>query len=100
MSRILILGGGYGGLRAATVLASRLHRSWSIEMIEPRAHHELLTRLPEVAAGELNGARARIPYVYILPERVRRLAETVHEIDPSRMTVWTKSGSLQAEYII
>ena len=56
--RILVLGGGYGGVEAAKVLAHKVgtRRDIDITLIDKNADHTLMTELHEVAGGRVDPA--------------------------------------------
>ena len=60
--RIVILGGGYGGVLTAKKLARKLKKDQNIEimLIDKKPYHTLLTELHEVAAGRVEEDSIRI----------------------------------------
>ncbi|HSV28252.1 MAG TPA: nucleotide-disulfide oxidoreductase, partial [Candidatus Omnitrophota bacterium] len=65
--RVLVLGGGFGGMFAARRL-SRLPRDQvCVELVDDNNYFVFQPLLPEVAAGTLNAADAVTPFRVLLP---------------------------------
>ena len=64
--KILILGGGYGGLRAAITLQEQLKAQAEITLISKHDYHYQTTLLHKVAIGTLSARKARIYFRKIL----------------------------------
>ncbi len=71
--RILILGGGYGGLNVALELERRLSRSpdrdWEIVLVDRYRYHQHIILLHEVAANSIAPRDAIVPFSRLLRGR-------------------------------
>ncbi len=90
--RVLIIGGGYGGLYAAKALAG-----WDVEvtLVDRRNHHLFSPLLYQVATGALAPSDIAQPLRLILrrQENTRVLLAEATEIDPQARTVRLGDGS-------
>jgi NADH dehydrogenase len=93
-TRIVILGGGFGGLYAAIELEKRLGRRRDVEItLVNRENFFLFTpMLHEVAAGDLDLATIVNPVRKLLP-RVQFFCGEVHSIDLQRRVVNVSHGA-------
>ncbi len=65
--RVLILGGGFGGMFAASALARMPSGLVEVELVDEHNYFVFQPLLPEVAAGTLNPADAVTPFRHLLP---------------------------------
>lgn len=99
--KILILGGGSGGLVAANKLAKTLKDSAEITLIDKNPYHEFMPSYPWVALGFKEPDDIRRPLNLIEKRGVRYINDTVVEIIPSKNLVKTsKNGDLNYDYLI
>jgi len=100
---IVVLGAGYGGLRAALDL-DRLTvgmRSMAITVIDRNLAHELVVELHELAVGRVSEQRLRLPLNRLLSgRRVQLLTGTVHACDLAHRTITMDNGILQYDHLI
>ena len=91
--RILILGGGFGGVYAAMALGRRLGRDPGVEITLVNRENYLVFQplLPEVIAGSIGILHPIIPIRRLCP-RVRLYTREVEEIDLHSRTVITSPG--------
>ncbi len=91
MARVVIVGAGFAGYRAAQSLRRRLGEQAEIVLIDPTDYFLYLPLLPEVAGGVLDPRRVAVSLTATLPgvrltlgtaERVDLAARTVHYVDP------------------
>jgi NADH dehydrogenase len=98
--RILVLGAGYGGLRAALDLAlgNRRHGLGAqVTLLDRSPHHQLITRLHRVATGGESARSAQLPIASLLPAgAVEILCGEVERIDPEGRFV--EAGDLALSY--
>lgn len=66
IKKILIIGGGYGGLKVALGLQKKLKAKADITLISKHDYHYQTTLLHKVAIGTLSSRKARIYYRKIL----------------------------------
>ena len=83
--RILIVGGGYGGLKTALTLQKR-HTKADITLISKHDYHYQTTLLHKVAVGTLSERKAKIFYRTLLKE-VKFIKDKVMEICPEENKV-------------
>lgn len=51
MKKIVVLGGGYAGLKTVVALQKKLKRQVEITLVDRNSYHYETTRLPEIATG-------------------------------------------------
>ncbi len=73
--KVLIIGGGFGGVFAAKHLGQLAKNTLQVELISERNYFVFQPLLPEVAAGILNAQDAVTPLRMLLPDIRVRLAE-------------------------
>ena len=97
--RVVIIGGGFGGLSATRALAREPVR---ITLIDRANHHLFQPLLYQVATGALSPAEIAGPIRAILREQ-RNVNVVMHEvlaIDPISRQIQFKGGSLGYDYLI
>lgn len=101
--RIVVAGGGFGGLYAASYLArSELaEQGATVTLVDRKNHFTFTPLLAEVAAGALG--REHVTYSYrVLGRRYgfsfRR--DAVRGLDPARSVVHTATGDLEYDYLV
>ena len=97
--RVVIVGGGFGGLYAARALATAPVR---ITVVDRRNHHLFAPLLYQVATAVLSPADIASPIRAILrrQENVSVLLAEVTDIDPAARQVVTADGRLPYDYLI
>ncbi len=96
---ILILGAGYGGLRAALDLAD-FQRNGELEgatitVVDKNDYHQVITWLHEVAAAKIVPDKARIPFDRLFTDGTIKIVKgTVRGIAPREQCVMTEEGEL------
>lgn len=100
--RILILGGGYGGLRVALTLQETLGENEAqITLINKHDYHYQTTLLHKVAIGTLSARKARIYYRKILnPRKITFIKEKVLEIHPTEKRVICSRSGYCYDYLV
>lgn len=93
MKKIIIIGGGFGGVFAAKRLLKTLPKSMpsEIELISMRNYFVFQPLLPEVSSGIINPHDAVSPLRTLLPKVKHRLAE-VRQINPKEKTIDVLQG--------
>lgn len=91
MAKILILGGGFGGLNAAKALGNSKHEVW---LIDKTNHHLFQPLLYQVASAALSPGDIAIPIREILSpyENITVLMGEVTAIDKQKQIVVLKNG--------
>lgn len=100
MPAVCILGGGYAGVRVARELAGRLDSAWTITLVDRGQCHQLITRLPEVVAGKIEGAEACLPFSRVLPRRVQFRLADVLGVDLKGCRVDTSEGTIRPDFLV
>lgn len=90
-TKIIIIGGGFGGVFAAKEIHKKGGKAFDIELISERNYFVFQPLLPEVAAGTINAQDAVTPLRLLLPNTRMRLAD-VKAIDHTRQTVTILQG--------
>ena len=75
MKKILILGGGFGGVYFANKLKKKKSKSFEIQLISNNNYFVFQPLLPEVASGALNASDAVVPLRELLNGIKIRIAE-------------------------
>ncbi|HEX6971832.1 MAG TPA: FAD-dependent oxidoreductase, partial [Limnochordia bacterium] len=101
MERVVVLGGGFGGLRAAQRLARRTKRDdMEIVLIDRSAYHTLRPKLPQAIGGRIACA-VHLPFTEVLAGTgIRFIQADITAIDPDRRRVAWKDGELEADALI
>ncbi len=97
--RVVIIGGGFGGLRAARSLAAAPVK---ITLIDRRNHHLFQPLLYQVATAGLNPADIATPIRRILrdQENVEVLLAEAQSVDMATKRVTLDAGSIDYDYLI
>ncbi|TQR59076.1 NAD(P)/FAD-dependent oxidoreductase [Campylobacter troglodytis] len=102
--KILIIGGGYAGLRVAISLSKLVDFSSNkpeITLISKHDYHYQTTLLHKVAAGTLSERKARIYYRKILdPQKVKFTRDKIIELKPEQNQVVGNGGSYDYDLLI
>jgi NADH:ubiquinone reductase (H+-translocating) len=86
MPRVVIVGAGFAGYRAARSLRRRLGEQYEIVLVNPTDYFLYLPLLPEVAGGVLDPRRLAVSLTATLPG-VRLVLGSVHGIDLAARSV-------------
>ena len=100
MTRVVVVGGGFGGLSAARGLGSL--PGVELTLVDRRNHHLFQPLLYQVAMAGLSPAEIAAPIRSLLSRQrnthVRQ--ESVHSVDPERRVVETDGGELPYDYLV
>ena len=93
--RVIIAGGGFGGLRAAQALKSDL---FDVTLIDRRNYHLYQPLLNQVATGSLSPGQISAPLRSVLSKQrnVRVLLGSVEDVDPGAKQVFLADGAALA----
>ena len=99
LPRVVIIGGGFGGLDAARALANAPVR---ITLLDRHNHHVFQPLLYQVATAALSPGDIASPIRWILrhQQNVEVLLADVRTIDPASRTVVTDHETLPYDYLI
>lgn len=89
-SRVVIVGGGSGGLSVAARLAK--HRHLAVQVVEPSPTHDYQPLWTLVGAGVLPREAARKRESAVMPRGAKWVQDAVVEFDPDRHAVVTRGG--------
>lgn len=93
--RVIIVGGGFGGLRAAQALKSDL---CEVTLIDRRNYHLYQPLLNQVATGSLSPAQISAPLRGLVSKQknIRVLLGLVEDVDPDSKQVFLADGAVLA----
>jgi sulfide:quinone oxidoreductase len=100
MARVLILGGGFGGVTVASELRSALDDSHEITLVDQSEHFMMGLRKPWAIAGVGSleeGMRSRR---VLSATGIRFLEERITRIDPEARVVSTAEQTLEFDYLV
>lgn len=101
--RIVIVGGGYGGVHAARLLgkAARKRKDISVLLVDKKPYHTLMTELHEVAGNRAEAESVQIDLREIFGESgVRVETEEIKSIDFKSQKLQAASESYPYDYLI
>jgi sulfide:quinone oxidoreductase len=100
MKRILILGGGAGGVSVAARLAKQ-HAKNSITIVEPSESHFYQPLWTLVGAGLVSKEATRRPQSSVIPSGVEWKRDSVQQVDPHKREVKLASGNtLEYDFLV
>jgi NADH dehydrogenase len=101
--KIVILGGGYGGVLTAKKLAKKFKKDDNIEitLIDKKPYHTLLTELHEVAANRAPEDSIRIDLKKIFAKRkVDVVLDEINNIDFDEQVLKSESKEYKYDYLV
>jgi NADH dehydrogenase len=101
--KIVILGGGYGGVLTAKKLAKKFKKDDNIEitLIDKSPFHTMLTELHEVAAGRVEEDSIRIDFKKIFAKRkVNVVLDEIINIDFDKKVLKSDKNSYSYDYLV
>lgn len=101
--RIVLLGGGYGGILTAKKLSRKLKKDNNVEitLIDKNPYHTMLTELHEVAAGRVPEDSIRIDLKKIFAKRkVDVVLDEVTDIDFDKKVLRSEKNSYEYDYLV
>jgi NADH dehydrogenase len=102
-TRILILGGGYGGIEAAKKLAKRYKKrdDVSITLIDKNPYHTLMTELHEVAAHRVEPDSVRVPFAKVFgASKVKVVLDKITGIDFAAKKAVSATATYEYDYLV
>ncbi len=102
-TRIVVLGGGYGGVQAAKLLNAKLGKRRDIEitLIDKNPFQTLMTELHEVACGRVEPESVLITYRKIFGvTRVAVVADRIRTIDFQARKLISDTASYDYDYLL
>jgi NADH dehydrogenase len=100
MARVVIVGGGFGGLAVAQGLGSR--SGFDVTLIDRRNHHLFQPLLYQVAMAGLSPAEIAAPIRSLLSQHANILVrcEEVHTLDPGARRLETSHGGHGYDFLV
>ena len=101
--RILILGGGYGGVRAGKILEKKFRKRDDIEitLIDSKPFHTLMTELHEVAGWRTEPESVQVGFRKIFgTKRIGCVVDTIASIDFEAKIARSARGEYPFDYIL
>ena len=97
--RVVIVGGGFGGLFAARKLG---RSGYDVTLLDKRNFHTFQPLLYQVAAGMLTTGDVCTPHRVTLRHKknVRTLMSTAYDVDPDRRVLYHEAGELDYDTLI
>ena len=99
-TKVLVLGGGSGGLVAANKVKRLLGREVEVTLVDKNAYHEFMPAYPWVAFGMREPEQVRRPLANLEKRGITYLQATVEALDPANNRVKTSAGELSYDYLI
>ena len=99
-SRVLVLGAGFGGLEAATMLSEALADEVDVTLIDKSDCFVFGYSKLDVMFGHATPEAVQLPYREVLKPGVRLLQETITSIDPEARRVTTDAGTHEADVLV
>jgi sulfide:quinone oxidoreductase len=100
MARVLVVGGGTGGIAAANELRRLLPSKHKVTLIEKSPTYHVGATKPWVMLGEKTPEEISRSMDRIKRRRVELLRGVVQRIDPAAATVATDKGEVKGDYMI
>ncbi len=101
--KIIVLGGGYGGVLTAKKLAKKLKKDENVQitLIDKNPYHTMLTELHEVAAERVSEDSIRIDLKKIFEGRkVNVVLDEITELDFKNKTLKSEKNSYSYDYLV
>ncbi|SDZ28143.1 NADH dehydrogenase [Proteiniborus ethanoligenes] len=101
--RIIVLGGGYGGIIAAKKLGKLFKKDDSVEitLIDKKPYHTMLTELHEVAADRVPEDSIRIEFSKVFAKRkVNVVLDEITDIDFKNNTLKSEKSNYKYDYLV
>ena len=100
-ARIVIVGGGFGGLEAAFSLRSLAGDAAAVILLDRQQYHSFLPSIHEVISGKITSRSIQIPLETLLaPAGIRFVHDTATGIDRDGRRVTTSSGAVDYDYLV
>ncbi len=100
MSRVLVLGAGFGGLELATTLFEVLGDDVEVTLIDQNDAFVFGYSKLDLMFGRATPEAVRLPYDAIAKPGVRFVQETITAIDPGSRSVTTDAGEHEADVLV
>jgi NADH dehydrogenase len=99
--KIIVIGGGFGGLEAAFTLRGQLGNTAQITLIDRSRFHSFIPSLHEVSSGKVPARDIQIPFTTVLsPAGIVFIQDSVGNIDPDRQNIVVGDRVLNYDYLV
>ena len=99
--KVIIVGGGFGGLETALSLWNLLKSSADITLINRNAFHSFIPSIHEVISGKVRPRDIQLPLPLVLsPTDIHFVQDEVVSVDPGKRQVITRSGVMEFDYLV
>ena len=75
MKKIVVVGGGYAGLKSVVLLQKKLKEKVEIVLVDHNSYHYETTRLPEIIAGEKSYTKISYPFADVLNDKMTKFIQ-------------------------
>ena len=101
LKKILIIGGGYGGLKTALGLQRKFKGNADITLISKHDYHYQTTLLHKVAIGTLSARKARIYYRKVLDlQKIHFVKDKIKQLCPKENKVIGNGGAYPYDILV
>lgn len=101
MGKIIVFGGGFGGVACAINLSKKLPKDYSITLIDRNSFHTFTPSLYEVASSEEPQKNIAIPFSEIFDKNIELVQGEVDGIDAKNQTINVKDrGKVNFDYLV
>ncbi len=99
--KVVIIGGGFGGLEAAFLLRELLGRTGMITLVDRNAFHYFIPSIHEIVSGKSSVESIRIPFsAMLVPAGIRFIQDEVLSFKRENKEVICGGRTLQYDYLI
>ena len=100
-ARIVIIGGGFGGLEAAFSVKGLAGDAAAVTLLDRQEYHSFLPSIHEVSSGKITCRSIQIPLETMLaPAGIRYIHDMVTGLDLADRRVATASGTVDYDYLV
>lgn len=103
MKRILVVGGGYAGVKTALTLHKRLRKNPDVEitLIDRSEYHTLLTELHEVAGNRVDDTSVLVPLRKIFQyTKVKLIKDDISRLEVSENKLFSSTAEYEYYYLV
>jgi NADH dehydrogenase len=102
-TRIVVLGGGYGGVHATKILHKKYKKNPNVEitLIDKNPYHTLMTELHEIAGSRTEPEAVQVSFEKIFGgKRVNVVVDTIDSIDFESNKLQSAVGEYEYDYLV
>src|SRR5690554_5106770 len=104
MKKIVVLGGGYGGVLTAKNLAKKLKKNYDVQitLIDRKPYHTLLTELHEVVGNRVDESSIKVELTKIFAgfKNVKVVLDEIDNIDFDQKMLLSDKDSYRYDYLV